>query len=301
MNSSPAHVDGIIDMLPGGGPSVELIAGHYPITNLPDAYLNLNNGRIGNTLLAQTITLGLNLGIGTDLGNFVLQGGTLVTADVEFCGSNTPKPRLCIYRLTAPYDLINVINEYGYFPIDAAVVNAIPGSPKTVAGLFELANRALANVDGVVGKENNVNLSAIASAVDAINNAFDECRIFIGWNVPHCANIDPSAPTLIIPGAMPMASGSGEVLTDKLTVDAFPNPFHDRVRFVIQSPVTGQGSLEVFNSLGQKIGVVYNGMIYGGRTQTYEYSVQPANRGNLFYVMRVGGQQVTGKLLNLQH
>jgi hypothetical protein len=42
-------------------------------------------------------------------------------------------------------------------------------------------------------------------------------------------------------------------------------------------------------------------MIYGGRTQTYEYSVQPANRGNLFYLMRVGGQQVTGKLLNIQH
>ena len=32
---------------------------------------------------------------------------------------------------------------------------------KTVAGLFDLANRALANVDGVVGSENGASLSEI--------------------------------------------------------------------------------------------------------------------------------------------
>ena len=50
---------------------------------------------------------------------------------------------------------------------------------KTVQGLFDLANTALGG-----GSTNGLSLSEIAGAVDAINNAFDGCRIFIGYDVP---------------------------------------------------------------------------------------------------------------------
>jgi hypothetical protein len=53
-----------------------------------------------NTLLAQSIALGLNIGITSPstLSDFPLQAGTLYTAlPVGGCGSNVPTLRVCHY------------------------------------------------------------------------------------------------------------------------------------------------------------------------------------------------------------
>src|SRR5204862_110521 len=81
----------VIDVLPGGQGSRELSAGDFNICSLPASYLS-KQGRINNVLLAQTITLGLNIGYSSGLGNFALQANKwLVTADVVECGSKTIK------------------------------------------------------------------------------------------------------------------------------------------------------------------------------------------------------------------
>jgi len=294
MTSSSIDVANIIKYLPGGGPSKELNAGNMSISDpaFPAAYTK--NNKIKNTLLAQTMTLGLNLGVRPSLAGLVLQAGTLSTAEPDGgCGSTTPLERICNYNPVAPYNLVSVTNDYNYITFSAAVINAINGSPKTVSGLFDLANRALANVDAVAGSESGVSLGAIADAVESINSGFDECRIFVGWNVPHCPSINPAAPGGRI--TTPMVTEA----SDKLSVTAFPNPYNDNVRFVIASPVSGQGTLEVYNMLGQKIQTVYKGYIVAGRGQTIEYTVPVANRTNLIYILKVGGQQVTGKLLRI--
>jgi hypothetical protein len=84
----------------------------------------------------------------------------------------------------------------------------------------------------------------------------------------------------------------------KLNVSSYPNPYTDRVKFVIQSPVSGQASLEVFNMLGQKVQTVFQGHVEAGRGQTVDYNVPQANRGNLIYILRVGNQKATGKLIH---
>ena len=86
----------------------------------------------------------------------------------------------------------------------------------------------------------------------------------------------------------------------KLSVTAAPNPFTDKVRFTIESPVSGQGSLEVFNMLGQKVKTVYQGFIQAGRGQVMEYNVPALHQTNLIYRLQVGGKQVTGKLINVR-
>jgi hypothetical protein len=294
MNSTAAHVDAVIEHLPGGGASRELDAANYAINALPASYLK--NNRINNVLLAQTITLGLNLGIGSNLDNFELQGGVLVTADADGgCGSNVPLVPECVYNPDPPYNLVDIINDYHYHTISAAVVAAIPGSPKTVSGLFELANRALANVDGVVGSEGGVSLTAINNAVDAINNAFDECKLFIGWDIEPCPEINPS-PILITRMGREVAPETAKTLA----VSAYPNPFTDKVRFVVDAPVAGQGSLEVYNTLGQKVGTVYRGLFNAGKGQVFEYTAPSGTRSNLFYVLRLNGQQASGKLLSIK-
>lgn len=86
----------------------------------------------------------------------------------------------------------------------------------------------------------------------------------------------------------------------ELKVFASPNPFNDRVRFQIESPVSGHGNLEVFNMLGQKVKTVYEGHVEAGRGQVIEFSVPQTLRSNLIYVMRVGNHRVTGKLVRAQ-
>ena len=83
-------------------------------------------------------------------------------------------------------------------------------------------------------------------------------------------------------------------------VKAMPNPFTDRIRFNLVSGVSGMGSLELFNVMGQKVGTVYQGYIQAGRPLNQEYSVPETNRNALIYVFKVGDQQVTGKLIGMK-
>ena len=96
-------------------------------------------------------------------------------------------------------------------------------------------------------------------------------------------------------------TGAGEqihVAPAKLNVSTYPNPYTDKVKFVIQSPVSGLASLEVFNMLGQKVQTVFTGQVKAGRGQSLEYNVPVANRGNLIYILRVGNQKATGRLIH---
>src|SRR3970040_3074317 len=118
-------INALISVMPGGGGSYVLSAGNFEINNLPSDYLR--KGRINNTLLAQTITLGLNIGINGALGDFELKAGMLATAASEGgCGSDVPVARTCVDY--------TVINEYQRYEIKAKVVDAL--SVKTVQGLF---------------------------------------------------------------------------------------------------------------------------------------------------------------------
>ena len=162
--SSPSCV---IAVLPGGGGSYKL-SGTKNICSLPSSYLK--NGRINNTLLAQTIALGLNIGINSALGDFALKAGTLATAAPEGgCGTDIPKLRSCSAEGYMP-----VINEYKYYTMPA-VVDLLPN--KTVQGLYDMANKALGGEVLPAG----ISLFNLASAVDLINNAFDGCRISMGY------------------------------------------------------------------------------------------------------------------------
>ena len=84
----------------------------------------------------------------------------------------------------------------------------------------------------------------------------------------------------------------------KLGVKAYPNPYNDHVTFVVLSPKSGYGSLEVVNMLGQKVRTVYQGRISSG-SQIFEMSVPVAQRTTMFYIFKMGDTQISGKLLQL--
>jgi hypothetical protein len=165
----------------------------------------------------------------------------------------------------------------------------------TIEELFHLASNALYDGTAPAG----TSMTSIAGMVDMINNAFDECRMFVGYMTEIPVDECTFAQGALTSSSSPANDLTSEApLTSKLHVHAAPNPYNDKVRFVIESPVSGQASLEVYNLLGQRLETVYQGYIMAGRGQTVEYNVPLTNRTTLIYLLKVGDQQVTGKLLN---
>jgi hypothetical protein len=289
MNNNAGDIACIIDVLPGNQGSTEIEAGDFSICGLPASMLT-NQHRIKNVLAGQTIALGLNLGITSpsQLAGFTLQAGDMYTQDlVGGCGSNTPKVRVCHYNTIAPFQLVSVENEYTKRTFSAALIAAIPGT-KNVANLYELANRALANVDGVVGSENGVSLDVIQLAVAAINEGFDECKSFVGWNVAPCPPIDPTpgdgriAPTTVSP---------------VLEVTAYPNPYQENFSLKVNSPVSGQASIGFYTIDGVKIGEMTRAVV-AKKDVWVPFNVPAVYRTRIVYTVAVGSYNAKGVVLS---
>jgi hypothetical protein len=86
---------------------------------------------------------------------------------------------------------------------------------------------------------------------------------------------------------------------NSITVNASPNPYRDQIRFEVSSTVSGAGSIDVYNTLGSWIGNVYQGNINTGTT-VFKYTVPVLQTVNLVYVVRLGENTVSGKLLNVR-
>lgn len=88
-------------------------------------------------------------------------------------------------------------------------------------------------------------------------------------------------------------------IKSELQVKAYPNPFNDKVKFVVNSSAQGNGSLEIYDLFGQKVKTIYQGHINAGN-QVFEMSMPVKQRSALIYVLKVGDKQVTGKLLQME-
>ena len=252
-------------MMPGGQtPTGPLKGGNCSIlSGCINSYLT-KQGKFNNVLISQTITLALNIRVHNsgsgNLATLKLGNGCLKVNDSSF-----------------------TINQNVLDYLHTSV-----GPNATVGDLLNLANDVLGAVK-TPGVNGVPSYSDINDAVTAINEGFDECRTFFGY----CEQ--PAAQSRMITSGKTAEQKS----IDQLNVSAYPNPYNDKVRFVIESPVSGQGTLEVYNTLGQKMQTVFKGYIFAHRGETVDYTVPTLNRTNLIYILKIGNKQVTGKLLHL--
>jgi hypothetical protein len=253
--------------MPGSTAPTVLLAGDCDITaSCFNAYLT-DQGKIGNVLLSQTIALSLNVRLPNNpLISFPIQSGCVFTTG-------------------------------GSFQINQNVVNYLTynGATATVADLLNLANDLLGaaltpgqNTGTVANPRIVPSYSDVNDAIDAINNGFDGCRGFSGYQP--CVTLVTNTRTY---------DGVSSALANNVEVLAKPNPFSDVIRFTVKASVPGKGTLEVFNTLGQKVKTVYDGMVQIGE-QSFEYRVPVSGRQNLIYVFTLNGQRLTGKLLNIR-
>jgi len=287
MSNNATDIACIIDVLPGNQGSDEIASGDFGICNLSASMLT-NQHRLKNVLGGQTITLGINMGINVQLGNFVLQAGTMATqVPLGGCGSSTPKPRICHYNVASPYNLLSVENQYTFRTFSAALIAAIPGT-KNVTNLFELANRALGNSDGVDNMENGVSLDEIQQAVANINEGFDNCMVFVGWNVAPCPPIDPT------PGDGRIAQTT---IAPALEVTAYPNPYQENFSLKVNSPVTGQATVSFYTIDGVKVSEMKRDVV-AKKDVWIPFNVPAVYRTRIVYTVNVGSHNAKGVVLS---
>jgi hypothetical protein len=87
------------------------------------------------------------------------------------------------------------------------------------------------------------------------------------------------------------------VQTDDLQVAAYPNPYNSSINFQIASPIQGKASLEVYDLLGRKLAIVYQGNLDAGKQRTINYKVPSSMHVPMIYKLRVGNKTTFGKLL----
>lgn len=259
----------IIDRLPGGGSSAVLPAENQSMT-APDCATSgipIQDGRFENSLLAQTITLSLNVRLDPGLCDFVLCDTIVTQASddgADSCaGSGDDQP---------------VPGTAESFVVPSSVLEEL-GADATVCDLLDLANRALGNQLGAA----DPSLDDINTAVDKINNAFDECRFVVRCGqADQSANAGKSEPSATIDGMSPKAFA--------LSPNT-PNPFSRSTAVQFSLPEPSRVRIAVYNVAGQVVSVLADGSFPAG-SQTAKWEIdqrQPLTNGIYFYRMEAQG------------
>ena len=270
-------------ILPGGGPS-SILSADYNFNSSAN-YPPLKNDRLKNQLLSQTITLALNIYQTTDartsLGNIALSDIYLITGERSSLSScSSPQPSLCT-------DDPSSIKSW---LLPANVLKSL-GTNNKILDLFHLAGEALAG-----NIPNGVTLQDIAAAEEIINSAFEGCRYLVGFSAckKTCANLEEKCPLTIAFEKPRVSLNTG---SKNLKATVYPNPYNDHLKFIIESPFSGHGTLDIYNVTGQKL-QVFQGTFVGGKTKIIDYKVPVEKRSNLIYILSVGEQRVSGKIVH---
>jgi hypothetical protein len=278
----------INSVMPGGGTATTLPAGTacnivtgtcFDYDGTATAYLT-KQGKINNVLLSQTIALSLNMRTnGGTLASIPIKSGWLTTQDVSGCSTEAPV-------ITCAQDATTIRS----IQMNQAVVNYL-GTGADVADLLALANAVLAGTltPGVGGVPS---YSDINSAVDAINNAFDQCRLFLDYYTTK-----QMCPEQVLMTNRPVNNEVTEQVPSELKVAAYPNPFNSTVNFNFTAPVSGKALLEVYDLVGRRLAVVFEGQVDAGMQKAVNYKVPSAQRIPMIYRLSIGGKTSFGKLL----
>ncbi|MES2621042.1 MAG: T9SS type A sorting domain-containing protein, partial [Bacteroidota bacterium] len=249
--------------MPGGGSSVPL---NGIATCANPVGIALQNNRFKNTLLGQTIALGLNLRLDTTLGDVVIAGTYMTTVDIQTCGTNSP---------------IIIPGSEETFVFNPGLV-AYLGNNYTIAQLYALANSYLS---GNYGSSPRL-AGLLAGALGSANEGFDECRSLAGFSNT----------------ALRLAKqGSDEVEFDENTsinsLLAYPNPSNSVVTFELEFATDLEKvSLQVFNVSGQKVADLYNGSVTEGVEYKFEFNASNLAQGTYYYRLNTNEETKVGKL-----
>jgi hypothetical protein len=159
---------------------------------------------------------------------------------------------------------------------------------KTVKDLLNMASAALGGI-----LPQGVSYADISNAVDVINQSFDEGRYDLGYNstATTCGSTLSTQTTATV-----NRETEGPLVNESLKVSTNPNPFNDKVTFTINSTVSGNAVLNLYDVLGVKLATIYQGYLSAGK-QIINYNVPSKFRGTLIYTLTLANMQTNGKIV----
>lgn len=285
-----SDVNKLITIMPSGGPGI-VLAKNYNLLSTAN-YPPLQNGKIRNVLLGQTITTWLNTHIpGNVLGSLDLIGADgknyIVTIGIN-AKASCKEP----FRANCATDANAV--QSTLFPQD--VINALKlrGKGTTVNDLLNFSSEALAG-----GNLYGTSLSSLTAALDAVITAFNSGRYFDKFSsTPVNCTTPPAAPLISAVSRSATAAPAEELVpeTGKITVYAYPNPFKGQLNFRFVSPVSGHARMDIYDMYGQHLGTIFEGKVNAGIQNTAHYNKKTSGNGMVIYKLAVEDKVVTGKL-----
>jgi hypothetical protein len=250
MTFHPGDAVCVMNLLPGGGPAKK-INGSNDCTGYGGIQIKL--GRINNVLLAQLITLGLNLRLSPDLAYLPIYSDTLWTIASVGCGEPNDTVAGTGQRYILPYPVYMLLSENG---------TIIP----TVEDLYNLANL------GLGGEPVGVSLADLAFAADVINVGFDECRFGYFIEVP-LEQRSPATPVDV-------------TKMDQVKFNIYPNPFNTEANISFSVPESGQVSVDIYTLTGVRIQTLFNRNAEAGMVYLTKFSGQTGtNQGTYICVI----------------
>jgi hypothetical protein len=250
----------LIQYLPGGGPNVQIYGDNsfnYDCKIYPGG-IKIKNGQINNSLLVNSIAMGLNLRLSDNLNNLVISSNVLTTAASLECGLPPLAGTWSYYQL--PESIWN------YFETNYA------GSG-TVFHLYELANQALA---GEIAGQAFVD--DISDAVAMINEAFSNCKwgTFNGGFAPGDYTLVNNSEDNGKENSLMLSDIESEQIelpNVDINLSIVPNPFDTETEIRLMLSKSTFAKVEVYDLQGNKIKDVFEGQIEGNELKTIECQI----------------------------
>jgi hypothetical protein len=272
-------------MLPGGvtpailkGIATYSIPGTWP--NVPISTKKNTYGQIANNLLAQTITLWFNMQNDGTLGSLEITDLYIETQKSVSCANTTPVAGTSIYT-PVPQSI------FDYF---------IKSNIKfTVENLFVLAN----NVLGGIGPAGITPL-AVNKAVDAINNAFDQCRVLVGFSHTDPGLESIQFATITDVNGAEEAVVSNEIISPETVfanMTVYPNPFKTIANFSIVVESDCHVKLEIFTQSGSLLKIILNEDLLSGDVRNIAFDASRYPHSVFHYRLIAGPTTVSGTIM----
>ncbi|MCK4677862.1 MAG: right-handed parallel beta-helix repeat-containing protein, partial [Bacteroidales bacterium] len=258
ITGSEDDVNCLIDRLPGGGPEIPITENTVVCDcDVGIACHKKPPRRWKNTLVAQTVTLGLNLRLSPGLGGMDITSRFLTTAASSGCGIYT--------SLNHPVNA-----DWRYNEIPLAVYTYLETNPDPdINDLYALANDAL-DVDYVGG----LSLEDITNALGAINKGFEGCMFgtFDGGYWP------------------PELQSHEEFVKEgfeinEITHAVYPNPFDESAIIEFTLSQASHVKVEIYTISGVLADVLYDGFVEASVINTVEVRNSCIAPGIFMYVI----------------
>ncbi|MGE5520073.1 MAG: HYR domain-containing protein, partial [Candidatus Dadabacteria bacterium] len=112
---------------------------------------------------------------------------------------------------------------------------------------------------------------------------------------PYCTDtyVQPQDPVI----TQEILSINPKLSYSNTTIAAYPNPYGSTINFTIVPAESGKATLELFDLLGRKVAIVYNGTVTAHQKLKILYDIPPARRIPVIYRLWTRQGFITGKLL----